>query len=130
MYKDEILRRIASLEEKIKSRDELIATLIEKNNSEKLRLSQLRLKLEAKISEEALQRAKARPKSPKNGKKKFAYLSLNDCENVGLYNKVVLFPVAKCNLHNCYLDFRDVHKRRCVMRMCSHMEWVDDKPTT
>lgn len=127
MYKQELLKRISALESKIKGRDEQISALIAKNNAEKLRLNKMRLSLESKLSDEALQRAKSRPKSPKAGKTKTGYLSLADCEHTGLYNKVVLFPVAKCRLHNCYLDFGDVRKRQCVMRMCTHMEWVNDE---
>lgn len=126
MYTQELKKRIAHLEEKVKNRDAMIASLIEKNNAEKLRLERLKLSLHAKISEEKLQRAKARPNSPKAGKQYSGYLSLSDCENMGLNNRTVLFPVAKCKLHNCYLDYGDVRKRNCVFRMCKHMEWVTE----
>ena len=65
MYKHELLKRISALEKKIQGRDEQISMLIAKNNAEKLRLSKMRLSLESKLSDEALQQAKARPKSPK-----------------------------------------------------------------
>lgn len=51
--------QIANLEEKIKARDAAIQNLIDKNNKGKLRLEKLKLSLQAKISEERLQRAKA-----------------------------------------------------------------------
>lgn len=127
MYKREMEARIAKLKEKIKNRDEQIASMIAANNADKLRLERLKLSLEAKISEEELNRAKAKPNSPKRGRDVQVYRSLSDCESVGLYNKTVLFPVAKCKLHNCYLDYGDVHKRRCAIRMCKHMEWFFDK---
>lgn len=126
MYNHELKERIRALENKIKKRDEYIAEMIAKNNSDKLRLSKLKLSLEKKIADEAFQRAKARPKSPKAGKTTIGYHSLSDCEHAGLYNKIVLFPVAKCKLHNCYLDFGDVRVRKCVMRMCKHMEWINE----
>lgn len=127
MYPQELRKRIADLEEKIKNRDAMIANLIEKNNSEKLRLEKMKLNLQAKISEGQLQRAKVRPKSPKAEKRTIEFLSLSDCENMGLHNRIVLFPVARCKLHNCYLDFNDVRKRNCVFRMCKHMEWVTEE---
>lgn len=126
MYVDELRKRISVLEQKIKNRDVSIATMIEKNNHDKLRLNKLKLSLETKISELEFQKAKSKPNSPKNAKNSISYKSLSDCDHVGLYNKVVLFPVAKCKLHNCYLDYRDVRKRNCAMRMCKHLEWVQD----
>lgn len=126
MYTHELASRISSLEKKIKNRDEYISQLIKKNNEEKQKLSKMKLSLESKISEQELCRAKLRPKSPKGGANKKRFISLDDCENAGLFNKVVLFPIAKCNLHNCFLDYGDVRKRNCVMRMCKHMEWVNE----
>nr|DAP10830.1 MAG TPA: hypothetical protein [Caudoviricetes sp.] len=129
MYINEIRKRISDLEKKIENRDAQIASMIEKNNHDKLRLSKLKLLLDAKISEEKFRFAKERPKSPKRGKNNIQYMSLSDCDNIGLYNKVVLFPVAKCKLHNCYLDYKDVRKRNCAMRLCKHLEWVQDELT-
>lgn len=126
MYIEEIKGKIAKLEEKIKSRNDFISSLIDKNNQDKLRLERLKLNLQAKVSEERLNLAKARPKSPKHGKRSVEYMSLDDCKNIGLYNRTVVFPVAKCKLHNCYLTYNDVRKRNCVFRMCRHMEWVND----
>lgn len=125
MNRQQVVERILHIKEDIQKRDDLIAKLIEKNNSERQKLSRFELRLQQLDSDAAFQRAKVRPQSPKTKKKDF--LSLDSCENMGLFNKIVLFPVAKCKLHNCYLTYQDVRKRKCVMRMCKHMEWVDER---
>lgn len=127
MTRKQIFERIQCLREDIQKRDDNIAKLIEKNNIERQKLNRFELRLQQLDSEAAFQRAKVRPQSPKTKSKDF--LSLDSCENIGLFNKIVLFPVAKCKLHNCYLTYQDVRKRKCVMRMCKHMEWVDESNT-
>jgi hypothetical protein len=78
-----------------------------------------------KAREEAqFKQSKARPKSPKKPK---GYKTLEDHHQTGLYSRKVNFPVAKCKLHNCYLDYWDIKCRRCVMKPCKFFEWCDNK---
>lgn len=126
MKRQQLLDRISKAESKIQSRKEHIAQMIDANNREQVKLEKLLLSLEKLESEQSLNHSKVRPRSPKQSKTSFLSFENCDIPNIGLFNKTVLFPVAKCNLHQCYLSYPDVRKRKCVMRMCKHMEWVQD----
>lgn len=52
------------------------------------------------------------------------YPTLDDQCDMGLRGKPCNAPWAKCELHNCLLSYKNVRRRKCVMRMCKHMEYV------
>lgn len=125
MYYEERIERLRkwkeqakSKSEKIESREEHIARMLDANNKDRVGLEKLLLLIE---KEEKALYPKKKVKPSKH------YDNFDNCsnENIGLNNSTVLFPVAECVLHKCFLSYQHVRKRKCVMKMCKHLKWID-----
>lgn len=129
MYREERIARlkqckeqVKSLSSKIENREATIARMIESNNRDRLKLEKISLLIE---KEEAALYPKIKREKKKPTKQ---YNNFDNCQNsrIGLNNSTVLFPVAECDLHKCYLSYQHVRKRKCVMKMCKHLKWIDN----
>lgn len=117
----DLKHKIKGIKTKISNTEEHIARIINDNNKDKIQLQKFILELEKLEFDKKSEKKENKPIP--------IYKNFDNCknENIGLYNTTVLFPVAKCNLHKCYLDYQNVRKRKCVMRMCKNFEWVQDE---
>lgn len=89
-------------------------------------ISDIEIKLQRKIQHlKELQQSIEKDKKNLDRLKK--YKTLDDCANIGLHNKICQAPYAKCALHNCLLSYRDIRIRKCVMKMCKHLEDIEWK---
>lgn len=114
---------IDALESKLKNKQQQLIYLQQsiKTDTEQLnKLKENKAKQEAKAQETRLQAIEQDIKAI-NEKQ---FLTLDCQENMGLHNKICTAPYAKCELHNCLLSYKNVRRRRCVMKMCRHLEYV------
>lgn len=116
---DTLKERIDKLEKIIERRNLSIAALVEANRKDENELNQIIMFLDAVENNRYIHKLKKKSKSHS-----IPFLTLDNCENAGLFNKKVVFPAAECLLHNCKLSYEDVHKRNCAMRMCKHLKWI------
>jgi len=57
---------------------------------------------------------------------KFEFMNLENCEfnNIGLHNRICNNPAAICTLKNVNLNYRDIRRRKCLMRLCHNLKWL------
>lgn len=107
----------------IREREEAIRILVKLNSKETYRLRRLYDDLE----EMQLQTIRKK-RTKKRGKQSHQPNSANtNVKTIGLNHKPILFPVAKCDLHDCYLSYKNIQKKDCLNKFCKHFHWVTDE---